>query len=142
MGWGVFYWVVNVGAFGAPFLATLILGKPHSAEGWRNLFLASAGYTACNLLVLFTFRDVPSGADKTKSMAKTFAETVENIWIFWFVGGKLHAGRFTGRFDRDRDRGGPCASSPMSPRSRALNRPPLPTIRGWGRLCSSWAVFY
>jgi MFS family permease len=95
MGWGVFYWVVNVGAFGAPFLATLILGKPHSAEGWRNLFLASAGYTACNLLVLFTFRDVPSGADKTKSMAKTFAETVENIWIFWFVGGKLHAGRFT-----------------------------------------------
>ena len=35
MGWGIFYWVVNVGAFGAPFLATLILGKPHSAEGWR-----------------------------------------------------------------------------------------------------------
>ncbi len=95
MGWGIFYWVVNIGAFCAPFVATLILGKPHSAEGWRNLFLASAGFTACNLLILFTFKDVPSGADKTRNMGQVFAETVENICPFWFRGGSLHVPRFT-----------------------------------------------
>ena len=90
LGWGIFYWVVNIGAVLAPVLATVILGKPHSAEGWRNLFIASAIYTACNLLLLLTFRDVPSGADKSESLATVFGRTVENIWPFWFVGGRLH----------------------------------------------------
>ncbi len=93
MGWGIFYWVVNVGAVLAPILATAILGKPHSAEGWRNLFIASALYTAINLLVLLTFRDVPSGSDKTLGLARVFARTVENIWPYWFVDGRLHAVR-------------------------------------------------
>ncbi len=93
MGWGLFYWVVNVGAFMAPILATIILGKPHSAEGWRNLFIASAIFTSANLLLLLTFKDVPSGADKTRSLAKVFAETIENIWPFWFKGGVHHAVR-------------------------------------------------
>lgn len=93
LGWGIFYWVVNVGAVMAPILATIILGKPHSAEGWRNLFLASAAYTAINLLVLLTFRDVPSGAEKTLSLAQVFARTVENIWPYWFRGGRLHPQR-------------------------------------------------
>ncbi|MCP4245988.1 MAG: peptide MFS transporter, partial [bacterium] len=90
MGWGIFYWVVNVGAVGAPLLATVILGKPHSAEGWRNLFIASGLYTCVNLLLLLTFRDVPSGADKTQRLVKVFALTIENIWPFWFQGGRLH----------------------------------------------------
>jgi len=90
LGWGIFYWVVNIGAAGGPLLATVILGKPHSAEGWQNLFLVSAGYTACNLLLLLTFRDVPSGADKSRSLIRVFGTTVENIWYFWFRGGTLH----------------------------------------------------
>ncbi len=89
MGWGIFYWVVNVGAFGAPLLATVILGVPHSAEGWRNLFLASAAYTSVNLLLLFTFKDVPSGADKSLGLGVVFSRTIENIWPWWFTGGKL-----------------------------------------------------
>ncbi len=95
MGWGVFYWVVNIGAVMAPLLATLILGTPHSAEGWRNLFIASAAYTAMNLLLLFTFKDVPSGADKSKPMMLVLAETIENIWPFWFRGGNFHPLRGT-----------------------------------------------
>ncbi len=91
VGWGIFYWVVNVGAVMAPVFATIILGKPHSGDGWRNLFIASAAYTACNLLLLFTFTDVPSGADKTESLKRVFARTIENIWPFWFRGGKTHA---------------------------------------------------
>ena len=93
MGWGLFYWVVNIGAVTAPLLATVILGKPHSAEGWRNLFLASAAYTSMNLLLLFTFKDVPSGADKTLSVFSVFWGTLENIWPYWFQGGKFDYGR-------------------------------------------------
>lgn len=89
MGWGIFYWVVNIGAFGAPILATIILGQPHSAEGWRNLFLASAIYTCMNLLLLFTFKDVPSGADKNVGLNIVFWRTVENIWPYWFQGGRV-----------------------------------------------------
>ena len=62
LGWGIFYWVVNVGAVSAPFVSTAILGKPHSLAGWQNLFYACAAFTACNLLLLLTFKDVPSGA--------------------------------------------------------------------------------
>ncbi len=90
LGWGIFYWVVNIGAVTAPVVATMILGSPHSAESWRNLFLACAGFTSFNLLLLFTFRDVPSGADKTQSLAAVFATTVENIWPYWYRGGTWH----------------------------------------------------
>jgi POT family proton-dependent oligopeptide transporter len=79
VGWGIFYWVVNVGAFGAPIFATIILGRPHSAEGWRNLFLASAAYTFCNLFLLLTFKDVPSGASKTENPFQVFWKTIANI---------------------------------------------------------------
>ncbi|MDY7108828.1 MAG: MFS transporter [Planctomycetota bacterium] len=79
VGWGIFYWVVNVGAVGAPIVATAILGRPHSAQGWQNLFYACAGFTACNLVLLLTFRDVPSGADKTESPLAVLVRTIVNI---------------------------------------------------------------
>ena len=95
LGWGIFYWVVNIGAVMAPIVATAILGTPHSGEGWRNLFLASAVFTSMNLLLLFTFRDVPSGADKSLGLVKVFGTTVENIWPYWYRGGSWHKGRLT-----------------------------------------------
>ena len=91
LGWGIFYWVVNVGAVLASFVATMILGKPHSAEGWRNLFIASSLFTCCNLFLLLTFRDVPSGSDKSLNLTQVFARTIENIWPYWSVGGRFHA---------------------------------------------------
>jgi MFS family permease len=89
LGWGIFYWVVNVGAFAAPFVSTLVLGKPHSQEGWRTLFYLCAGFTACNLFLLLTFRDVPSGADKTESPWAVLKRTIANIFeirlIIWLM---------------------------------------------------------
>ncbi len=79
LGWGIFYWVVNIGGAGGPFIATAILGQPHTAEAWRNLFLASAGFTSLNLLMLFTFRDVPSGASKTETPLQVMKRTLANI---------------------------------------------------------------
>ena len=67
VGWGIFYWVVNVGAFIGHFLPSVLLGlsvllpgplhaEANSPEAWRNLFLASAVFTSFNLLLLLTFR--------------------------------------------------------------------------------------
>jgi POT family proton-dependent oligopeptide transporter len=79
VGWGIFYWVVNVGAVTAPIIATAILGRPHSKAGWENLFYACAAFTCCNLLLLLTFKDVPSGADKTESPFAVLKRTIVNI---------------------------------------------------------------
>jgi len=90
VGWGVFYWVVNVGAFVGHFLPSLLLGlsvmlpgpfhaEPNSPGAWRNLFLASAGFTALNLLLLIPYKDVPSGASKTESVAAVLKRTVRDI---------------------------------------------------------------
>ncbi len=89
LGWGIFYWVVNIGAFAAPFVSTLVLGKPHSLEGWQTLFYLCAAFTCCNLLILFTFKDVPSGADKTESPFAVLKRTIVNIFdprlITWLL---------------------------------------------------------
>lgn len=89
MGWGIFYWVVNVGAFVGHFLPGLLLTQDHSAASWRNLFIASAGFTALNLGMLFTFKDVPSGADKQESMLgvlkRTFVSIAEPRLIAWLA---------------------------------------------------------
>ena len=90
VGWGIFYWVVNVGAFVGHFLPSLLLGlsaflpgilhaEAHSKEAWRNLFLASAAFTSLNLLLLCTFRDVPSGASKTETLLQVLRRTLVNI---------------------------------------------------------------
>lgn len=85
VGWGVFYWVVNVGAYVGHFLPSLFLlkgwfGAPaNSPEAWRNLFLASAVFTSFNLLLLFAFKDVPSGASKTESIGRVLWRTLTNI---------------------------------------------------------------
>ena len=85
IGWGVFYWIVNVGAFVGHFLPSLFLlngwfgADVNSAAAWRNLFLASAFFTSFNLLLLFTLKDVPSGASKTESMGSVLSRTFTNI---------------------------------------------------------------
>ena len=90
VGWGIFYWVVNVGAFIGHFLPSALLGlgamlpgflyaEEHSKEAWRNLFLASAAFSSLNLLLLLTFRDVPSGASKQESVLQVLWRTVRNI---------------------------------------------------------------
>ncbi len=100
VGWGVFYWVVNVGAFVGHYLPTLVLllssslpGPFHAAvnspEAWRNLFLASALFTSFNLLSLFVFRDVPSGASKTETvwqvLKRTLRDVLEPRLITWLI---------------------------------------------------------
>lgn len=90
VGWGIFYWVVNVGAFVGHYLPSILLtlsatlpgflhADQNSKEAWRNLFLASAVFTSFNLLLLLTFKDVPSGANKTESPLQVLKRTFQNI---------------------------------------------------------------
>ncbi len=76
VGWGIFYWIVNVGAFIAHPLAGLL----QVGIGWKAVFLTSAGLTACNYLFLFTFKDFASGASKTESPVQVFVRTIKNIF--------------------------------------------------------------
>lgn len=90
VGWGIFYWVVNVGAFIGHYLPSVLLtlsatlpgilhAEANSKEAWRNLFLASAVFTSFNFALLLTFKDVPSGADKSESLLDVLKRTFLNI---------------------------------------------------------------
>ncbi|MCP4590601.1 MAG: peptide MFS transporter [bacterium] len=79
LGWGIFYWVVNVGSVLGHYISPLLLGQPHSSDGWRNVFLFCAACTAMNYLMLFTFKDVPSGASKSESPLQVLRRTIVNV---------------------------------------------------------------
>jgi proton-dependent oligopeptide transporter, POT family len=90
VGWGVFYWVVNVGAFIGHYLPAILLGLSiflpgpfnaavNSKGAWRNLFLASAFFTSFNLVLLLVCKDTPSGASKTETVLHVLARTLRNV---------------------------------------------------------------
>jgi dipeptide/tripeptide permease len=56
LGFGIYYWMINLGAFLAPLVVSVLKGF-----SWRYVFVASALYTGLMLLpTLFVFRD-PQG---------------------------------------------------------------------------------
>jgi hypothetical protein len=57
----------------------MLHAQAQSKEAWRNLFLASAVFTSFNLLLLLTFKDVPSGASKTDTVSQVLKKTFLNI---------------------------------------------------------------
>jgi dipeptide/tripeptide permease len=76
VGWGIFYWIVNVGAAAAPLMAAFIRHE----YSWRILFLTAAGITCLNYVMLFTFKDFQSGSDKTRNPLQVFVYTLRNIF--------------------------------------------------------------
>ena len=139
LGWGIFYWVVNIGGLAGPLFARAILGHPHTAEAWRNLFLVSAAFTSLNFLWMFTFRDVPSGANKTEGPLQVLGRTLRNIveprlvtwllimscfWLMMYQLWDLHPNFITDWVD----------TSPMADGLRKLPNPDYwasQTPRGW-----------
>lgn len=88
VGWGIFYWVVNVGSFISHYIPTLVLvllslrfyGEEYTATAWRNLFIISAVFSSFNLLIMLTFRDTPSGASKTETVFQVLKRTITNVF--------------------------------------------------------------
>ncbi len=87
-GWGIFYWIVNVGSFVSHYIAGPIVADK-SSEGWTRLFIVAAIASAMNILLLFTFKDVPSGASKKENIFQVLWRTLVNIWdarlITWLL---------------------------------------------------------
>lgn len=74
VGWGLFYWLVNVGAaIGPPFAGFMHL------MGWKYVFYGSAAITALNYLMLLTYPTVESGADKSKNALLVAKDTLRNF---------------------------------------------------------------
>lgn len=75
VGWGLFYWLVNVGAMIGPPFAGYLHGK-----GWPWVFYGCAAIISLNFLMLFTYTEVDSGADKTTDVKRVLVDTIVNFF--------------------------------------------------------------
>ncbi len=66
-GFGIYYWMINLGAFLAPLVVSVLKGF-----SWQYVFAASSAYTGLMLLpTLFLYKDPPRPAS-----TKTFSEVI------------------------------------------------------------------
>lgn len=79
LGWGIFYFIVNVGSLIGHLLSPFLLGD-HQPEDWRNMFLMCAGFTALNMISLIRFPNIPSGASIVENPLSVLARTVRNVF--------------------------------------------------------------
>ncbi|MBX3394031.1 MAG: MFS transporter [Phycisphaerae bacterium] len=80
IGWGIFYWVVNIGAMIGHWISPIILLSPTTPGTYQRLFFIAAGCCAFNLIaLLIVFRDVPSGASKEVHPLRVLWNTARNI---------------------------------------------------------------
>jgi POT family proton-dependent oligopeptide transporter len=71
-GFGIYYWMINLGAFLAPLIVSVLRGF-----SWRYVFMASAAYTGLMLLpAIFIYRDPPR-PQSTKSLKDTLMGAAE-----------------------------------------------------------------
>ncbi len=75
MGWGIFYWMVNIGATVAPLAYSVI----RDSISWPAVFFTSAAVTSLNYLMLLTYRRIGSGSDTTDGLLVVLSRTVRNI---------------------------------------------------------------
>ena len=73
-GWGIFYWLVNVGSLIGGFLAGAL-----RAVSWPMVFYGCAAIVAINFIMLFTYKEIESGADKTEPFGQVMARTFKNL---------------------------------------------------------------
>jgi MFS family permease len=75
VGWGIFYWLVNVGAMIGPPFAGWLKGL-----GWAWVFYGCAAIAALNYGMLLTYKEQQSGADTTKTLGAVLVETFTNFF--------------------------------------------------------------
>lgn len=65
LGFGIFYWVVNIGGFLAPMAASALRGTDE-APTWSYVFYGAAFVTLFNLIITLLFFREPAHANKTE----------------------------------------------------------------------------
>ena len=99
LGFGIFYWVVNVGGFIAPMAAAWARGNEDKPT-WSLVFYGAAIVTAWNFIpAIFLFREPAKDLTAVKrSPGQVFTETLKVLWLdkamlrfllvvsgFWFM---------------------------------------------------------
>ncbi|MDD4050938.1 MAG: MFS transporter [candidate division Zixibacteria bacterium] len=74
IGWGTFYMLVNIGGFLGPPLAHFLYGI-----SWPAVFYGCAVICSLNYLMLFTYKEVDSGSDKSAGVIAIAKMTVRNM---------------------------------------------------------------
>lgn len=74
VGWGIFYMLVNIGGFLGPPLAHFLHGW-----SWPTVFYGCAAIYSLNYLMLFTYKNVDSGAEKRGGPIEIAKLTIRNI---------------------------------------------------------------
>ncbi len=80
MGWGIFYWVVNIGGALAPMLAAQLRGEIN----WDYVFYGAAIVTACNFIpMLFLYKEPektpPKEGETQHGVVGTFISSIATI---------------------------------------------------------------
>jgi len=78
IGFGIFYWGVNIGAMLAPMLAATLRGNEANPT-WKLVFFACAAITAFNFLPAFFLYREPETTGKGKSSLTVLKETAGNL---------------------------------------------------------------
>jgi MFS family permease len=74
-GWGIFYWLVNVGAAIGPPLAGMLRKLT-----WPSVFYGCAAIVSINYLMLFTYKDPETTADTDTNAWQVMVVTLKNLW--------------------------------------------------------------
>ncbi len=76
LGFGFFYWIVNIGGFLAPLMASALRGNQTDGYTWSFVFYAAAFVTALNFIPTIFFYTEPENKNTSKSTKKALMDTV------------------------------------------------------------------
>lgn len=76
LGFGLFYWVVNIGGFIAPIMGSALRGNNVDGYTWHFVFYAAAIVTAINFIPTIFFYTEPAKTKATKSAKKALDDTI------------------------------------------------------------------
>lgn len=76
LGFGFFYWIVNIGGFIAPLMASALRGNETDGYTWSFVFYGAAIVTALNFIPTIFFYTEPENKNTSKSTKKALMDTV------------------------------------------------------------------
>jgi dipeptide/tripeptide permease len=76
IGFGIFYMMVNIGAFIGPFVASKL-----RASNWQMVFITSSIVILINLIIVLFFFKEPHREPSKESLGKSIRQILKNIWL-------------------------------------------------------------
>lgn len=76
IGFGIFYMMVNIGAFIGPFVASKL-----RASNWQMVFITSSVVILINLVIVIFFFKEPHRESSKEPLGKSILQILKNIWL-------------------------------------------------------------